>query len=108
MKRAFVLALIPALAIAQDMPFVVGTIPNKGNAKITFTTYKGDCQGRDWVVYTQEDGGRVALTGCYQLVGDELFVIWSDGDFFTYPWRAMTLNPDMAAFLKRNREQPVK
>jgi hypothetical protein len=104
MKRTIAaLMLIPALATAEQMPLIVGTVPNRDNAKITFTTYQGDCKGNDRVVYTQADGGQVTLTGCYRIVGYNLFVVWSDGDIYTYPWVNLTLSREMDKFLRESR-----
>jgi hypothetical protein len=103
MKRLAALALIPVLAVAQEMPLIVGTIPNRDNNRITFTTYQGDCKGNDKVVYTQADGGKVTASGCFRFVGDNLFVVWDSGDIYTYPFDNLTLSSEMEAWLNRKR-----
>jgi hypothetical protein len=99
--KAAVLALVPVLAVAQEMPLIVGTIPNRDNNRITFTTYQGDCKGNDKVVYTQADGGKVSAVGCYRIVGDSFFVVWPENDIYTYRMDSVTLSPEMEAFLNR-------
>ena len=101
MKR--LLALIPAVALAQEMPLVVGTIPNRDNNRITFTTYQGECKGNDRTVYTQADGGKISDVGCYRIVGDSFFVVWGENDIYTYPMDDMTLSPEMQTFLNRKK-----
>ena len=104
MKRMILaMFLIPTAIAAQNVPLVVGTIPNRDNSKITFTTYKGQCTNNDWVVYAQADGGKISLTGCYRVVGEELFVIWSDGEIYAYPWANLTLSSEMDQYLRRSR-----
>ncbi len=101
MKRAIVLALFPILAVAQQMPPIMGYLPNRNNNKITFTTFQGECKQGNRVVYTQLDGGKISEFGCYRLVGDEILVVWADGDAYTYPLANVTLSSDMEAFLNR-------
>jgi hypothetical protein len=104
MKRMILaMFLIPTTIAAQNMPIIVGTVPNRDNSKITFTTYQGDCKNNDRVVYAQADGGKVGMTGCYRIVGEELFVIWSDGEIYTYPWATLTLSREMDKFLRESR-----
>jgi hypothetical protein len=101
--KAAVLAFLPMLAVAQEMPLIVGTIPNRDNNRITFTTYKGECNGNDKVVYTQADGGKVSAVGCYRIVGDSFFVVWAENDIYTYRMDDVTLSPEMEAFLNRQQ-----
>jgi hypothetical protein len=93
-KAMAILLTVPAVA-AAEMPVIIGTMPNKDNSKITFTTYQGECKKGDRTVYTQNSGGRVTIVGCYRLIGEELMVFWSDGDVYTYPAAALTLTAEM-------------
>ena len=102
MKRA-ILMMLPVAAVAQDMPFILGTIQNRDNANITFTTTQNACENNDHFVYAQSSGGKVSITGCYRLVDDQLMVFWSDGDVFTYPVTALKLSPEMQRRLERSR-----
>lgn len=94
-------ALIPAMAVAQEMPPILGTIPNRDNNKITFTTLQGECKAKDWMVYTQADGGKISGMGCYRMVGDELFVVWNSGDVYTYSLDSLRLSSEMQTFLQK-------
>jgi hypothetical protein len=94
-------ALIPAVAIAQEVPAILGSIPNRDNNKITFTTVQGECKPQDRLVYTQADGGKITATGCYRVVGDELFVVWESGDVYTYSLDTMTLSSEMQTYMRR-------
>ena len=96
-------ALVPAVAMAQEVPPILGTIPNRDNNKITFTMYAGECKGNDRVVFTQADGGKVTGYGCYRLVGDDLFVVWQEGDVYTYSFDSLQLSTDMQEFLRKTK-----
>jgi hypothetical protein len=98
-KAMAILLTVPAVA-AAEMPVIIGTMPNKDNSKITFTTYQGECKKGDRTVYTQNSGGRVTIVGCYRLIGEELMVFWSDGDVYTYPAAALTLTAEMEAYVQ--------
>lgn len=105
MKRyAVLLAAASPLAGAQDVPTILGTLPNRDNNKITFTTLKTDCPKDQYLVYTQADGGKISMTGCYSLVGDQLFVRWVDGDFYTYPADDLIPSDEFRNFMNRNRK----
>jgi len=72
-------------ANALAAPEIIGVIPNKSGGVITFTTLRGDCPQGQLMVYTQSSGGKIELTGCFRVVSKQLFVIWADGDAYTYP-----------------------
>jgi hypothetical protein len=86
------LLLVPIASANQ--PTIVGHIPNQAGSKITFTTERGDCPEYQLIVYGQQKGGRIGITGCYRLIDDELFVVWSDGDVFTYPFDALVFTQE--------------
>jgi hypothetical protein len=97
------LALIPAIAVAQEVPPILGTIPNRDNNKITFTTLQGECKPQDRLVYTQADGGKISAMGCYRMVGDDLFVVWASGDVYSYDIGELRLSSDMQEFMRRQQ-----
>jgi hypothetical protein len=93
--------MITALtALAAQIPLVLGTVQNQAGSWITFTTYQGNCEGDDKVAFTQSSGGKVELTGCYRIVGDQLFVIWADGDIYTYKIEHLTFSREMLKWLE--------
>lgn len=90
-------------AAAQEMPTILGTLPNRDNANITFTFIQGSCPKGQYMAYAQSDGGRISLYGCYRVVSDQLFVAWSDGDLYTYSFNSLILSEEMLNYLKRNK-----
>lgn len=91
------------LLLAAELPVILGTIPNRDQAKITFTTTEGNCKDGEKLVYTQADGGKVTLTGCYRIVGDQLFVVWRDGDIYTYDFASLELSGEMQRYIEERK-----
>lgn len=59
--------------------------------------------------YTQSNGGKIELVGCYRAVGDQLMVVWADGDVYTYPINDVTFSPEFMKSLKKREkgEKPI-
>lgn len=89
------------MGIAQ-VPTILGTIPNRDNSKITFTTNQGECQKGEALAYAQFDGGKIGIMGCYRLIDSELFVRWSDGDVYTYHLDNLTFSPEFLDYVRKN------
>lgn len=102
MKRLALLALISTTAYAQTVN-IIGYIPNRDNNRITFTNYKGNCPDGNKVVYTQHDGGKIGAVGCFQMIDDQLFVIWNDGDIYTYSIDAFVVSDEFRKYMEKNR-----
>lgn len=98
----YLFALVATVAVAAEPPFIVGTIANRDNSNITFTTYTGKCTGNHKVVYAQSEGGKVGITGCWMIEQDQIFVTWKDGDLYTYPLEWLKLSPEMSKFLDKS------
>lgn len=102
MRAAFALALVSIPAVAQ-VPEIIATMPNRDNSKISFTSLQWNCEPDQKLVYAQSDGGKISVLGCYQLIGDQVFVKWSDGDVYTYDVDSLTLTADFQAYMKKNK-----
>ena len=102
MKRIAVLALASMTAMAQ-MPEIIATMPNRDNSRITFTTIQGSCDTDQKLAYAQSNGGKISILGCYRLIGDQVFVKWSDGDVYTYDVNALTITAEFENYMKNKR-----
>jgi hypothetical protein len=77
-------------------PTILATLPNQGGGKITFTSEQSaSCKPDQLFAYAQNKGGRIELTGCYRLIGEEVFVVWSDGDVYTYPIESLQISREL-------------
>ena len=104
MKKILLAALLwSPLAVAQ-VPTSVGHVPNRAGSKITFTTDRGSCKDNQFLAYTQNDGGRVGFTGCYRVIDSEIFVIWSDGDVYTYAFSSLVFSQEFRQYIERGGE----
>ncbi len=99
---AIVLALVSAVASAKDVT-IIGTLKTQAGGLITFTSVKGSCPDNQLVAYIRSNGGKVAITGCFSLVDDQLFVLWSDGDLYTYPMDNIEWTPEFLEDKPTNR-----
>lgn len=95
------LALIP-MASAQ-LPTILGTIPNRDNNNITFTSDKGSCKADEKLAYTQGDGGAIGFFGCYKLIDSQVFVTWSDGSIYAYPFEAIRWSKEFQDYVARQK-----
>lgn len=102
--KYLVFAALATVAFAAEQPFIVGTIENQDHAKITFTSYNGTCAEKRRVVYAQHNGGKIGVMGCWSISQSQIFVIWSDGDIYTYPLNALEISPEMSAYLKNKTQ----
>jgi hypothetical protein len=99
MKYALCLmAMLPLILMAQT-PTILATLPNQGGGKITFTSERSEsCKPDQLFAYAQNKGGKIELTGCYRLIGEEVFVVWSDGDVYTYPFDSLQISKEMERY----------
>ena len=94
-----VMAALSAVAAAQSV-MVVGTISNKDNGQIVFTTIKGKCEGDQHLVYSTGNGGEIGIYGCYSHANGQLLVLWGDGSMFSYPLERLEFSADAERVLR--------
>jgi hypothetical protein len=105
MKNLIYSMALVSLPLSAQQIDIIGTIPNKDNNKITFTGHRGNCEEGSYMAYAQADGGRIGAFGCYRLVSDQLFVVWGDGDIYTYNVEDLTFTEEANKALQRNRKK---
>lgn len=84
-KWIVLLSLLSSELIAQQMPVIVGTIRNRAQGEITFTTEPCNTDSTMHFAFIRDDGGKLSLSGCWKLIGYDVVVKWSDGDVYSYP-----------------------
>ena len=96
--KKFIAALtliVSSVAFGQPLPTTVGTIPSKGGGHLVFTSVQSDvCKPYQYAMYIRESTGQVRIWGCYSIEGDQIMVWYLDGDFYSYPFNALTLDPE--------------
>jgi hypothetical protein len=94
--------LVSSVAFGQTVPTTVGTIPSKGGGYLVFTSVKSEvCKPYQYAMYIRESTGQIRIWGCYIIDGEQLMVEYLDGDFYSYPFSAMTIDPDWENYMKR-------
>jgi len=81
---AIALCVVSVAAIAQQMPTIIGHMRNNDNGQIVFTTEQGQCKDGTRLTYIEGSGGKIYLVGCWRKTDNKIFVVWSDGDIFSY------------------------
>lgn len=89
---------------AQEAPYIIGHIVNKDLGQITFTTSQCAKSPDRKVVFVRDSGGKISLQGCWVMVEEEVWVLWNDGDLYSYPIAAIQFSPQFDAWYEsRNR-----
>ena len=103
MKRLIAVMLLTiGVASAAEMPYLIGSVKNRDNGQIQFTSHKGEC-GDKFFVFIRGDGGRVEGRGCYLFGPQFIVVTWQDGDTYTYDYEALQFSPEMARFVEQKK-----
>lgn len=84
-KMMALLFLMCSVAVAQEKPpEVIGHIPMSENGKLILMGQRCIRQPANFFAYLREAGGKVLLTACWNLVGEEILVNYDDGDNYSY------------------------
>jgi|LakMenEpi08Jun12_1017391.scaffolds.fasta_scaffold01908_3 hypothetical protein len=103
MKRWIaVAALMIGVASADDLPYLLGSVNNRANGQIYFTTSKTNCDEKHFA-FIRGDGGEIQARGCYVLGNDFIIVIWDDGSTYTYEYAGFNFSREALEFMKRNK-----
>lgn len=106
MRKLFIslVAACSVTAVAQNVPTIIGFIPNRADGQIVLTTET--CKGTtdQKFAFVKDDGGKLSLTGCWKLIDAEVLVRWADGDVYSYDVAAVIFTPEFDAwYSKRNK-----
>ena len=90
-----------SVAVAADKPTIVGTIANQAGGQIVLaTSTTKECSKREMMfAYTRSSGGKVDLTGCWQLDGESVFVFWDDGEVYEYDANSIEFTKKWLAYM---------
>lgn len=106
LKHRILIALAVCLALLIFAPRSraadVAYINNQGGTRIVFTDTP--CKdGKSLIAHSADRGGKV-LFGCWFIAGDDLMVVWDDGDVYRYPIANLTPGPA----LEQRRARPTQ
>jgi hypothetical protein len=108
MKRltTIICLLLPSVVFANP-PLIIGYVPTKAGGKAVFTSTRGSCDEHSKLAYLVASTGKVATTGCYMLIGDDLMVHWKlINETYSYDFEAMELSSDFREYTSQLDTEP--
>ena len=78
-------ALMCAAVAASEPPQIVGHIPMAQGGKLVLGSTPCSDKSERFEGYLQSANGKILLMLCWVRVESELFVVYEDGDRYTYP-----------------------
>lgn len=105
-KTIALIFLMCSAAIAQDTsPEVIGHIPMKQNGKLILTGQPCARKPANFFAYLRNEGGKILLTACWNLVGEEILVNYDDGDNYSYPVGGVEFTAEFNNWLERDNKK---
>lgn len=102
MKKLFVLiAAFIGTAHAAGEPKIIGSIPNRDGGEIVLSTEPCRDEPAKRIAYITSGGGKIALFGCWNMIGEKIFIKYSDGDLYNYPVEGVTFTNEFNEWYKK-------
>lgn len=98
-----VLAMLITATAWAKVPTIVGTIVNRANGQIVFTSNKCPKDESRLFAYVKQDGGRIVATGCWVWEDPKIYVFWDAGEVFEYDFATMELTQEFIDYLNRRQ-----
>ena len=106
MRKLWLLAMLfCGVAVAQTNPTIIGYIQNQVNGQITLATEACQKDPTKRLAFIKTNVGKIGLTGCWQMIGDNVYVAWSDGDLFSYPVGSITFSAEFERWYNENNRK---
>jgi hypothetical protein len=93
--------MVAALAAAAPAQAgeLMGKVRNNAGGFITFYTRQATMCGEHFLVITKAKNGS-ATTGCWNFIGRDVVVVWSDGGVSSFEFDDITFDPDFLNTLR--------
>lgn len=91
--------------VSNPLPPIIGWIRNRAQGQIVLATEKCSTDPSLQFAFVKDDGGRLSLTGCWQMIGEDIVIRWSDGDVFSYPVESIEFTASFNEWSERNRRE---
>ena len=102
-KMIALIFLMCSSAVAQEKrPEIIGHIPMKDNGKLFLSGRPCVRRPDDFFAYLRNEGGKVLMTACWNLVGDEVLVNYDDGDNYSYSVAGVQFTTELTEWLERD------
>lgn len=108
-KMIALIFLMCSAAVAQDKPpEVIGHIPMNENGKLILMGQRCARQPANFFAYLRSAGGKVLLTACWNLVGEEILVNYDDGDNYSYSVGEVEFTAEFNRWSEKDDKKPRK
>lgn len=94
---ALLLAALPMTAGAME----IGRAGNANGGDMVFTDMDCATNSELWVMYSYSRSRKTVKTGCWTLVGNEIFVKWGDRTVSIYDFDNLTLSDEFRQTLPK-------
>ena len=94
--------------VSDATPPVIGFIRNRAGGQITLASESCSAKQGTSFAFIKDDGGKISLTGCWSMVGDDVVIVWSDGDVYSYPITAIQFTPSFDEWYERKNRPKGK
>lgn len=102
MKKLLVLfAAFVGTAYAASEPKIIGSFPNRDGGEIVLSSEACRDQPQKRIAYLTSGGGKITLFGCWNLIGEKVFIQYSDGDLYTYPVEGIVFTNEFNEWYKK-------
>lgn len=102
-------AFLSTIAAAQSPPVMVGEMLMQERGKLVLSSETCDNGSSQWVGFLQDRNGKILLPLCWTFVEDRVFVVYGDGDRYTYDLANIQFTPEFAAWAdRRNKKEAPK
>jgi hypothetical protein len=99
---ALIFLMCSAVAAQGKPPVIIGHIPMSENGKLILSGQPCARKPESYFAYLRNEGGKVMMTACWNLVGDEILVNYDDGDNYSYSVAGVQFTTEFDEWLKRD------
>jgi len=89
--------------VDNPTPTIIGKIRNRAQGEIVLASESCASDPSSRFAFIRESGGKLSLTGCWQMVDDDIVIRWSDGDVFMYPIESIEFTQSFNEWYERNK-----
>jgi hypothetical protein len=91
--------------VSNPVPPIIGYIKNRAGGQIVLATEKCSTEPDLQFAFVKDDGGKLSLTGCWRMIGEDIIIKWSDNDVFSYPVDSIEFTDSFNQWSERNERE---
>jgi hypothetical protein len=91
--------------VSNPVPPIIGHIRNRAGGQIILASEKCSSDQSLQFAFIKDNGGKLSLTGCWRMIGDDIVIRWSDGDVYSYPVENIEFTDSFNQWSERNERE---